>query len=358
MKFSSSSPFPQARAVALWLWIVCSMIVTMVGVGGITRLTESGLSMVNWQPILGAVPPRSEAQWQQAFDDYKVRAATQYRKFSADREMTLSDFQEIFFWEYVHRLLGRVIGLAYALPLAFFLIRYRIPGRWKIRLGIGLLLGGLQGLLGWYMVKSGFADLASVSHFRLAAHLGLALFVFGYLLWMIFDLNPFWSHRQSNLHKLRSLRLGGIAVLAFLVLQITFGAFTAGLRAGYSYPTYPKMGRDWFPEDLSVETFSFFGNLVSNPIMVQFLHRHMGLALVLAVLTYWAVAQRFRLNERQAFAFNLLLAMVALQFTLGVMTLVTGMNKVLAVSHQVSACFLLGSLLWVLHEVRTEPRQS
>ena len=352
MNSSVALPFPQARSVAIWLWIVCTMIVTMVGVGGITRLTESGLSMVDWQPVLGALPPRTEAQWQQAFSDYQNLATTQYEKFSADREMTLSDFQEIFFWEYMHRLLGRIIGLAYALPMGFFLIKYRLPSRWKIRLWIGLILGGSQGLLGWYMVQSGFADLPSVSHFRLAAHLGLALFVLCYLLWMIFDLHPFWTHRRSNYHSLKPLRNGMFALLGLITLQIVYGAFTAGLRAGYTYNTYPKMGRSWFPADLVAQNYgSLFGNLVSNPVMVQFVHRHLGLIVVLAVLTLWAVAQRFRLMVRQSFAFNLLLGMVAVQFSLGVLTLVTGMNMALAVSHQVSACFLLGSLLWTVHEL-------
>jgi cytochrome c oxidase assembly protein subunit 15 len=352
MTYSASAPFPQARAVALWLWIVCTMIVTMVGVGGITRLTESGLSMVSWQPVLGALPPRTEAQWQQAFDDYKELASTQYEKFSADREMTLSDFQEIFFWEYMHRLLGRVIGLAYALPLAFFLIRYRIPGRWKIRLWIGLLLGGSQGLLGWYMVQSGFADLASVSHFRLAAHLCLALFVLCYLLWMIFDLNPFLSRSGQRTKSIRPLWLGALGVLALTVLQIVYGAFTAGLRAGYTYNTYPQMGGGLLPDDLISERFSsFLTNLVSNPVTVQFIHRHLGLLVVLAVVTLWAIGQRFRLMNSQSFALSLLLGLVGVQFALGLLTLISGMNMALAVSHQVSACFLLGSLMWTLHQL-------
>ena len=351
MNSSVALPFPQARSVALWLWIVCTMIVTMVGVGGITRLTESGLSMVSWQPILGALPPGTEAEWQQAFNDYKELAATQFEKFSADREMTLADFQEIFFWEYMHRLLGRVIGLAYALPLFYFLIRYRIPGRWKIRLWIGLLLGGSQGLLGWYMVKSGFADLASVSHFRLAAHLCLALFVLCYLLWMIFDLHPFPSSAPMTT-SLKQLRAGTCGVLSLITLQIVYGAFTAGLRAGYTYNTYPKMGNSWLPDNLMSERFSsFFSNIVSNPVTVQFIHRNLGLLAVLAVLALWAFSRQHELLKRQSFAFSLLLSLVGVQFALGVLTLISGMNIALAVSHQVSACFLLGSLVWAIHQL-------
>jgi len=249
--------------------------------------------------------------------------------------------------------LGRVIGLAYALPFAFFLIRYRIPGRWKIRLGIGLFLGGSQGLLGWYMVRSGFAELASVSHFRLAAHLCLALFVLCYLLWMIFELNPFASRSEYPVQSIRPLWLGTLGVTALIILQIVYGAFTAGLRAGYTYNTYPKMGSTLLPDDLISDRFSsYFTNMVSNPVTVQFIHRHLGLFVVLAVLTLWAAAQKFPLFKGQSFAFSLLLSLVGVQFALGLMTLVSGMNMVLAVSHQVSACFLLGALVWTLYQFK------
>ncbi|MEX2606140.1 MAG: COX15/CtaA family protein [Kiritimatiellia bacterium] len=356
MNIPATLPFPAARKIALWLWMVCTLIVLMVAVGGITRLTESGLSMVRWEPVTGFLPPRSTEAWQEAFDQYKELAGAQFAKFSEDREMTLSDYQEIYFWEYAHRVLGRVIGLAYALPFVYFLIRESISTPWKIKLGIGLLLGGAQGVLGWYMVTSGFADLPYVSHFRLAAHLGLALFVFAYLLWLTLDLMPFWTHRKENYASIKPLRMATTAFLALLCLQIVYGAFTAGLRAGYMYNTYPRMGRGLIPPDAISAAFgSWLRNTVYNPVLVQFLHRHLGLAVVVSALALWGYAMQKHLMARQKLAFNVLLITVTLQFVLGVFTLVSGMNRILAVSHQVCACFLLGSVVMALHEL-TEPK--
>ncbi|MDA3873383.1 MAG: COX15/CtaA family protein [Kiritimatiellae bacterium] len=356
MNIASHLPFPAARKIALWLWMVCTLIVLMVAVGGVTRLTESGLSMVQWEPVTGFLPPRTTEAWQEAFDLYKRKAGAQFAKFSADREMTLSDYQEIYFWEYAHRVLGRVIGLAYALPFFYFLIRETIPTAWKIKLGIGLLLGGAQGVLGWFMVTSGFADLPYVSHFRLAAHLGLALFVFAYLFWLTLDLIPFWTHRKENYDSIKRLRLATAGFLGLLCLQIVYGAFTAGLRAGYMYNSYPRMGRGLIPPDAVSETFgSWIRNTVYNPVLVQFLHRHLGLLVVVCALALWGFAMKKHLMPRQKLAFNALLVTVTLQFVLGVFTLVSGMNMMLAVSHQVCACFLLASVVMALHEL-TEPK--
>jgi cytochrome c oxidase assembly protein subunit 15 len=350
MDFAATLPFPVARKIALWLWMVCTLIILMVAVGGITRLTESGLSMVRWEPVTGFLPPRTSEAWQEAFDQYKELAGTQFAKFSADREMTLSDYQGIYFWEYAHRVLGRVIGLAYALPFFYFMIRESIPKVWKIKLGVGLLLGGAQGVLGWFMVTSGFADLPYVSHFRLAAHLGLALFVFAYLLWLTLDLLPFQTYRKENYASIKKLRAATAAFLGLLCLQIVYGAFTAGLRAGYMYNTYPRMGRGLIPPDAISSTFgSWIRNTVYNPVLVQFLHRHLGLAVVLCSLALWGFAMQKHLMARQKLAFNILLITVTLQFMLGVFTLVSGMNMVLAVSHQVCACFLLASVVMALH---------
>jgi len=349
---TSRIPFPAAKRVAVWLWVMCTLIVLMVAVGGITRLTESGLSMVRWEPVKGVIAPQTEAAWQEAFDAYKVKAGTQFEKFSADREMTLEDYQEIYFWEYAHRVLGRVIGLVYAFPLFYFLIREKIPKPWKIKLIIGLFLGGAQGVLGWFMVMSGFADIPYVSHFRLAAHLCLALFVFAYLLWLILDLLPFWTHRRENYDKVEPLRNATRIFVGLLTLQIVYGAFTAGLRAGYVYNTYPLMGRQLFPNDGIVDQFgSVLRNLVYNPVLVQFIHRHMGMLVLMSAIALWGFSMQKRLMERQKFAANLLLISVSLQFILGIFTLVSGMNIALAVSHQVCACFLLGSTVMFLHEV-------
>ena len=330
-----------SRSVAYWLWLVCTLIVIMVAVGGITRLTESGLSIVNWEPVIGAVPPLTMAQWEDEFAQYKQ--TPQYEKFSREREMTLSDFREIYFWEYIHRLLGRFIGLAYALPFFWFLLRRKVRGRLAMKLWIGLLLGGGQGLLGWFMVKSGLVDRPYVSHFRLAAHLSMALLLFSYLLWLVLDLNPFWTHRKTNYVAVARLRKFSIGFLMLLVVQIVWGAFTAGLRAGYMYNTWPKMGGRFFPDTT--------WNIFSDPASVQFVHRHLGLGVLVALLALWMYAQTHRLMVRQKLGFNLLLVVGAVQFLLGLYTLLSGVNLVAAVAHQVMACLLLGSTVLVVHEL-------
>lgn len=341
-------PNDSSRVLAYWLWLVCTLIIIMVAVGGITRLTGSGLSIADWNPIMGAIPPRTEAQWQAAFDLYKQNATTQYEMYSRNLgTMSLSDFKEIYFWEYIHRLLGRFIGLAYALPLAWFWAKGYVKGSLRWKLLLGLVLGGGQGLLGWFMVRSGFADLPRVSHFRLAAHLSMALLLFAWLFWIVLDLNPFWTHRHTNYHNLSRLRRLSIAFLGLLVLQIVYGAFTAGLQAGHRHNSYPLMGGRFFPDTE--------WNLLSDPDSVQFVHRHLGVALVFCLLALWFYAQSHRLMERQKLGFNLLLVCGTLQFVLGMLTLLQRVQIHLAVSHQVVACLLLGSTILVIHEL-IEPR--
>lgn len=336
------------RAVAFWLWMVCTLIVLMVAVGGITRLTESGLSIVNWNPIMGAIPPRDTAEWEEAFEMY--RATPQFQKF--DREhpggMTLAHFQKIFFWEYIHRLLGRLIGMAYALPFFGFLLFRRVRGRLAVKLWIGLLLGGGQGFLGWFMVKSGLVDRPYVSHFRLAAHLTLALTLFSYLLWIALDLEPFWKRPARRKGFGGALLLGGSWVLlGLLVLQIVYGAFTAGLRAGYMYNSYPLMGGQFLPDTQ--------WNILSDPASVQFVHRHLGLAVFAAMLIYWLLALCIRLPRTQKIGIHLMLGFCGVQFLLGVLTLLTRVHLHTAVAHQVVACLLLGSVIVTVHEL-TAPK--
>jgi cytochrome c oxidase assembly protein subunit 15 len=334
----------ETRSIAFWLWLVCTLIILMVAVGGITRLTGSGLSIADWNPIMGAIPPRNEAQWQAAFDLYKSRATTQYEQFSRNLgEMKLSDFQEIYFWEYIHRLLGRLIGLAYAIPMAVFWIRGRVRGSLRWKLLLGLLLGGGQGFLGWFMVTSGFAELPRVSHFRLAAHLSMALLLFSYLLWIVLDLHPFWTHRKTNYHSVARLRKLSIGFLGILSLQIVYGAFTAGLRGGHMHNTYPLMGGRLFPDTQ--------WNPLTDPASVQFVHRHLGLLVLAALIALWVFAQYHRLMDRQKLAFNLLFFFGVLQFVLGLHTLMSGVQIHTAVAHQVTACLLLGSAVLAVHEL-------
>lgn len=266
--------------------------------------------------------------------------------------MPLSRFQEIYFWEFMHRQLGRFIGLAYALPLFWFLLRGQVPLRWVPPLLLGLLLGGAQGFLGWWMVKSGFSNLPYVSHLRLAAHLSMALLLFSYLLWLVLDLLPYRTHRHTNYASAAPLRTWTLRFLALLSLQILYGAFTAGLRAGYLHSTYPLMSGRLFPADGSLWPLSHW---VSSPATVQFLHRHLGLAVLVSTFALWFHALRFRLMVRQKIAFHLLLLLCSLQFILGIYTLLSGVSIPVAVAHQVTACLLLGAAVAALHEL-IEPK--
>lgn len=337
-----STPDPN-RVIRNWLFLNLGLIVLMVAVGGITRLTGSGLSMVEWKPIMGAVPPVNEAAWQEAFDLY--REFPQYQLQNED--MNLSGFKQIFFWEYLHRMLGRLIGLVYGVPFFWFLIRGRIRGRLAGALGVGLVLGGLQGLMGWYMVKSGLVDVPHVSHFRLAAHFMLALTVLAYLTWMTLSLFPERSVEAVQRPSPSFQRLLGL-FSAVLVLQIAYGAFVAGTKAGFTFNTFPKMLNHWIPPGLtSMETS--WQNLFQNPISLQFIHRGLGwtLALLAPMLWVWGLGKPWPSLLRGALHALALLTLV--QFLLGVTTLLMEVHVVPAVMHQVTACLVLMAVVSAWH---------
>jgi len=329
--------------VRVWLGLVMGMIVLMVAVGGITRLTESGLSMVTWEPILGTIPPMSEAQWQHRFDQYK-----QFPEFKKLRpDMSLDQFKSIFFWEYFHRLLGRMLGLVYALPLFWFWVRgvLRVPGL-KLKLLLGLLLGGGQGLMGWYMVKSGLVDNPLVSHYRLAAHLGLAFMVFFYLLWIFLTIFPF-AHKELKASKF-AVRWA-YALFFLLVIQIVWGAFVAGLNAGYIYNTFPTMQGHWIPPFWN-HLQPLWKNFVDNPATVQLIHRVVGTTLGCATLIAWALL-RFDQSVvgRKRLAINTFTVLMIFQFWVGLLTLLLMVPVALATIHQVTACLLLGTSCFMLY---------
>lgn len=337
--------------VSLWLWVVCGLIVLMVAVGGITRLTESGLSMVDWRPVTGILPPLNEAEWDAEFAKYKE--SPQFEQFNAQEPMKLKDFKKIFFWEYVHRVLGRLVGLAYAVPLFVFMVQRRVKGRLLRHLLLALLVGLGQGFMGWYMVKSGLVDKPYVSHFRLAAHLGLALFLFSYLYWIRLSLHPFDTHRKTNYESVTGLRRASYVFLLLLSLQIAYGAFVAGLDAGRMYPEYPMMGGDFYPADGWSDRWEpAIMNLISNPAGVQFVHRHLGLVVLIYAVSLWWKSVRMRLMDPQRNAFNLTFCAVVIQFILGLMTLVLHMPIGLAVMHQVTACVLLAGTISICHSLR------
>lgn len=327
-----ASPSPRPRALAAWLTAIAALIVLMVIVGGITRLTESGLSMVRWEPISGAVPPLSEADWQAEFDHY--RATPQYRL--ANRGMTLDEFKTIFFWEYVHRLLGRVIGLAFALPLLWFWWRRAIPSGYGWKLAGLLGLGAVQGAIGWWMVASGLIDVPEVSHIRLAIHLLIALLILGAVVWVALDLRRGRSR----------LPLLAIWSLCLLFLQFLFGAYVAGLEAGYAFNSWPLMGGEWFPSETPMLEPAL-RNLVDNPVVVQFVHR--WLAFAVAALALWLGWRAWAAGHRLEGA--ALAGAVLIQLVLGILTILSGVQIDIAVAHQGMAALLLAAMVAAAHRL-------
>jgi cytochrome c oxidase assembly protein subunit 15 len=335
-----TTPRPAPRAFGAWLLVVAALVLAIVIVGGITRLTESGLSIVEWDPIVGAIPPLTHTQWQAAFDGYK--AIPQYRAFNTG--MTLEGFQHIFFWEYLHRLIARGIGTVLLGVLAVFWWRRAIPQGYGWRAVLIFALGGLQGLVGWWMVYSGLQYRTEVSHIRLAVHLLTALLIYATLIWTALDL--FALARDPLSKPARMVPLAAVAI-AILAIQIMLGAFTAGLRAGYAFSSWPKMGDDWFPAGGWNAGWSTLRNLVDNPVAVQFVHRWWAWVALVAVVTVARFAMKAGHNRVAA---AIVVAVVA-QILLGVATLLSGVRIEVAVAHQAMATILLGTLIWGSHSL-------
>ncbi|HEV2568858.1 COX15/CtaA family protein [Sphingomonas sp.] len=313
-------------AVSNWLFAVAALVFLMVVVGGITRLTESGLSITEWRPITGALPPLSAAAWEDAFALYK--ATPEYQQIN--RGMSLSEFKFIFFWEWFHRLLGRVIGLAFALPLAWFAVKRQIPSGYGWRLTLLLLLGGLQGVIGWWMVVSGLSLRTDVSHFRLAIHLMTALFILGLLVWTALDLRTGQRAR---------LRRGPAVILVVLTIQILFGAWTAGLNAGLAASDWPLMNGRFFPEvAVTAQTLAY------DPFLIHWVHRWWAWVTVAALVV---LARMVRHKDRKSsIAVH---SAFGIQILLGIATVMTGVNIVLAVLHQAVGALVVASAAWAVH---------
>src|SRR4051794_5949705 len=326
-------------AISNWLLLVALMVLAMVVVGGITRLTESGLSIVRWEPISGALPPLGDAAWQAEFAAYK--SSPQYQLVNTG--MSLADFKTIFFWEYVHRLLGRTIGLVFALPLAWFAWKRAVPRGYGWKLVAILALGGLQGAIGWWMVASGLVDRPEVSHIRLAIHLLTALAIFSACLWVALDLRALALDPEARPARMPT---AGIWALCFLVLQLMYGAYVAGLDAGFAYNSWPKMGDEWFPSETPMMA-PWLLNLVDNPIVVQFIHRWLAWAVAALIALVAAIAWQ-RGRQRHAIA---LIVAIGLQISLGIATLLTGVAIPIAASHQGMAVLLLATLLATSHRL-------
>jgi cytochrome c oxidase assembly protein subunit 15 len=333
-----------SRIVVVWLSVVCTTIFAMIVVGGITRLTESGLSMVDWRPIMGAMPPITDEEWNATFEAYKQ--FPQYREVNVG--MDLEGFKEIFYWEYVHRLLGRLIGVIFFIPFVVLWWRGYIAERQRPWLIVALVLGGLQGLLGWYMVQSGLIDMPRVSHYRLAAHLLLAMFIFGYLFWIILDIRE--VERTEVTVAFRSLLL---FLSACIFVQLLYGAFTAGSRAGYGYNTFPLMNESWIAEAVFYME-PWWMNLFESTATIQFIHRWLGaLVVVLSLGTWWAAR---RWGPRVKWSAAALAATLMIQFGIGVVTLVEVVEIRVASLHQAWACAVLLALVYLLYVSRNSNR--
>ncbi|MDK3018462.1 heme A synthase [Pseudodonghicola flavimaris] len=329
------------RGIRAWLAIIFVLVVAMIVVGGLTRLTDSGLSITEWRPVTGAIPPLTEVEWQAEFDKYKQ--IDQWR--IENQWMQLSDFKSIYWWEWSHRQLGRLIGLVWALGFFGFLIARRIPAGWTGRLILPGALGGLQGAIGWWMVSSGVTQgegMTSVASYRLATHLGLAFVILGLVAWYIFQL----GREERDLMQARRLREAKLFSLStgwmhFAFLQILLGALVAGIDAGRSYTDWPLMGGQILPPD----PFLFepaWRNFFENPGLVQFIHRVSGYLLFLFGIMVWLKGRRSA-HAATRFAFNAAFAALLVQVGLGIMTVIYAAPLHAAITHQ-----LVAVLVWVL----------
>jgi len=334
-------------AVAVWLLVCGAMVYAMVVLGGVTRLTESGLSMVDWRPLMGILPPLGEAEWIAVFERYKQSPEYQI----VNRGMTVEGFRSIFWMEYIHRVWGRLIGVAFLVPFLYFLIRRRISRALAPKLVVLFVLGALQGLLGWYMVKSGLVRDPTVSQYRLTAHLGVAIAIYGFMLWVALDL---LTPRQRGPAAGSAGLSGPAAALTWLIFFTALtGGFVAGLDAGLSFNTFPLMAGQLIPDGLFMLS-PLHLNFFENSVTVQFTHRVAAIATAFLVIAFWLRAGRTLGPGRARPAAHFLLAAAAVQVALGISTLVLEVPVPLAVAHQAGALALFTAAIWISHELRVD----
>ncbi|HEX4762714.1 MAG TPA: COX15/CtaA family protein [Usitatibacter sp.] len=332
------------RTVAAWLLVCCALVFVMVVVGGITRLTHSGLSIVEWQPVMGAVPPLNEAQWAETFAKYQQTPEFKQR----NHDMTVGEFKGIFWWEYSHRLLGRVIGLVFLIPFLFFLFRGRLDPEVAWMCGGIFVLGALQGVVGWLMVASGLVDEPRVSSIRLATHLGLAFLIYGFMLWVALDL--LFRERGLASDTMRGRASGMLAIIWLMVLS---GALVAGIKAGYAYNTWPLMNGKVVPDEiLLIEPW--YANIAYNMATVQFIHRCLALVIALMAVGLWFDVRREPPNPRPRFWSTILLLMAFVQVGLGISTLLLRVPVNLAAMHQMGALVLFSIAIMFRHTLREQ----
>ena len=341
------SPASRSRsAVAYWLLACCALVFAMVVVGGMTRLTHSGLSIVEWQPIVGTLPPLNDAQWAETFAKYRKTPEFRLR----NHDMTLSGFKGIFWWEYFHRLLGRVIGLVFLVPFLYFLARGAVRGALAWKLAGIFVLGGLQGALGWYMVKSGLVDDPRVSSPRLAAHLGLAFVIYGSMLWVALGL---LSPRRAAAAWGARLHAALLSLLVFAM--VLSGALVAAIRAGFAYNTFPLMNGRWIPPEILVLE-PWGSNFLNNMATVQFVHRWLAVAIVLLAAWLWLRLPRAGASDRARIWSDALLLAAIAQAAVGIATLVMRVPLPLAAIHQAGAVIVFTCVLGTWHSLTGSAR--
>ncbi|QKJ64410.1 COX15/CtaA family protein [Flavobacterium sp. M31R6] len=333
------------KSVIIWLLSGCFLVFVMVVVGGITRLTNSGLSMTDWHLVTDTLPPLTETKWQEAFDQYKQ--FPEYQKINIHNDFTLSDYKFIYFWEWFHRFIGRIIGLVFIVPFFYFLAKKKIDKATLNKCFVLLGMGALQGFFGWFMVKSGLIDNPDVSHFRLSLHLTFAFITFAYTLWVALDL--IYPDKKAPIVPLKKIAR---ITLVLLLLQIIYGGFVAGLNAGLVHNHWPMMSDGQFIHDsVFIEQKTLFLNLTEGKSGVQLVHRTLAYFVVGFILFLYFKSKKYQLTSQQQNGLNALVVIVFLQFTLGVFTLLYSVPLWLGLTHQIVAFFLLTAMTYTLHRL-------
>ena len=339
------------RQVSRWLILGIISVALMLILGSITRLTNSGLSMVEWKPITGTLPPLNDLQWQEEFTKYKT--SPEYIKLNY--HFDLAQFKEIFFWEYSHRLLGRVIGLVFFIPFIFFLIKKKIKSKkLLVHLLVIFFLGGMQGVIGWFMVKSGLKDNPHVSHLWLSVHLVTALFLISYIFVTVLHL-LFPNRNTVHTQQTKKVLILSKILLVFASIQIVYGAFIAGLKAGKLHATFPKMGNEWFPSKIGKEfANNGFFSLFEEANTILFIHRWLAVIVLLLVFYIIYNARNIVITLQQKSALKYLLVAISIQFLLGIFTILYGVPVVLGVLHQFGAMLFLLSILTMMYFFKSD----
>ena len=329
------------RSIGIWLVICAILIGGMVVIGGLTRLTGSGLSITEWDLVMGTIPPLDEGQWEEVF--HKYQQSPEYKIVNAG--MSLADFKTIFWWEFIHRLLGRVMGFAFLIPFLFFIARRQLTGSQVLRLSVLFVLGGLQGLLGWYMVKSGLVNVPHVSHLRLTAHLTLAFLLFGATLWFALQFFTGSTKHRSSANAHPGLYNLALALLGVIFLQVALGAMVAGLKAGYIFNTFPKMGLWWIPPGT-------WNIPLHNPTFIQFAHRLTAYLVLILIGWIWWKSRRAECSYQQRKGV-LMVSLAGLgQVALGIATLLLIVPVALGSLHQFGALVLFACSIYLCHVLR------